>query len=461
MDRYDLIVIGGGPGGYVAAIKAAQLGGKVAVIEKEKLGGVCLNWGCIPTKTLLKTAKLYEDILRGEEFGIVGIDDADIKVDWNLLSKRKDQVVKKLVSGIYTLFKKNKIDLYEGMGKVIDKNNVEVNGEIVTGKNLIIATGAKDNLPPIDGLDTALESGKIINSKGALQLEEIPENLVIIGGGAIAVEFATIFNSIGSNVTLIQRSSHILSSTEKEMATTLQKHLIREGINIVTDTKLKSIREDGVIIEHKGEEKVFKGDKYLISLGLKPQLKGIENLDLELDSKGFVKTNERMETNIEGVYAIGDLNGKFALAHVASAEGIVAAENIMGKDSTMNYNIVPSCIYTFPELASVGLTEEEAKEKGYDITVSKFPLAANGKALAEGETLGFAKIIADNEYGEVIGVHIMASNATDMISEAIVAMQLESTVYDIAKAIHPHPTLSETVMEAAFGAIDKPIHIFK
>ncbi len=461
MDRYDLIVIGGGPGGYVAAIKAAQLGGKVAVIEKEKLGGVCLNWGCIPTKTLLKTAKLYEDILRGEEFGIVGIDDADIKVDWNLLSKRKDQVVKKLVSGIYTLFKKNKIDLYEGMGKVIDKNNVEVNGEIVTGKNLIIATGAKDNLPPIDGLDTVLESGKIINSKGALQLEEIPENLVIIGGGAIAVEFATIFNSIGSNVTLIQRSSHILSSTEKEMATTLQKHLIREGINIVTDTKLKSIREDGVIIEHKGEEKVFKGDKYLISLGLKPQLKGIENLDLELDSKGFVKTNERMETNIEGVYAIGDLNGKFALAHVASAEGIVAAENIMGKDSTMNYNIVPSCIYTFPELASVGLTEEEAKEKGYDITVSKFPLAANGKALAEGETLGFAKIIADNEYGEVIGVHIMASNATDMISEAIVAMQLESTVYDIAKAIHPHPTLSETVMEAAFGAIDKPIHIFK
>ncbi len=350
------------------------------------------------------------------------------------------------------------------MGKVIDKNNVEVNGEIVTGKNLIIATGAKDNLPPIDGLDTALESGKIINSKGALQLEEIPKDLVIIGGGAIAVEFATIFNSIGSNVTLIQRSSHILSSTEKEMATTLQKHLIREGINIVTDTKLKSIREDGgVIIEHKGgEEKVFKGgDKYLISLGLKPQLKGIENLDLELDSKGFVKTNERMETNIEGVYAIGDLNGKFALAHVASAEGIVAAENIMGKDSTMNYSIVPSCIYTFPELASVGLTEEEAKEKGYDITVSKFPLAANGKALAEGETLGFAKIIADNEYGEVIGVHIMASNATDMISEAIVAMQLESTVYDIAKAIHPHPTLSETVMEAAFGAIDKPIHIFK
>lgn len=459
MNKYDLIVIGGGPGGYVAAIKAAQLGGKVAVIEKEKLGGVCLNWGCIPTKTLLKTAKLYEDILRGEEFGIVGIDNSDVKVDWNLLSKRKDNVVKKLVSGIYMLFKKNKIDLFEGMGTVIDKNKVKVNEEVITGKNLIIATGAKDNLPPIDGLETALESGKIINSKGALQLKEIPKDLVIIGGGVIAVEFATLFNSLGSNVTLIQRSNRILSSTEKEMATTLQKHLIRKGINIVTGTKLKSVTEDGVLIDHKGEQKLFKGDKYLISLGLKAQLKGIENLNLELDSKGFIKTNERMETNIKGVYAIGDLNGKFALAHVASAEGMVAAENIMGKDSTMNYNIVPSCVYTFPELASVGLTEEEAKEKGHDITVSKFPLAANGKALAEGETLGFAKIIADNQYGEVIGVHIMASNATDMISEAIVAMQIEGTVYDVAKAIHPHPTLSETVMEAAFGAIDKPIHI--
>lgn len=357
------------------------------------------------------------------------------------------------------LFKKNKVDLFEGMGKVLDKNKVEVNGEVIIGDNLIIATGAKDNLPPIDGLETVLESGKIINSKGALQLEEIPKDLVIVGGGVIAVEFATLFNSLGSKVTLIQRSNRILSSTEKEMVTTLQKYLIRKGINIVTDTKLKSVTEDGVLIDHKGEEKLFKGDKYLISLGLKPQLKGIENLNLELDSKGFVKTNERMETNIKGVYAIGDLNGKFALAHVASAEGIVAAENIMGRDSTMNYNIVPSCIYTFPELASVGLTEEEAKEKGYDITVSKFPLAANGKALAEGETLGFAKIISDNKYGEILGVHIMASNATDMISEAIVAMQIEGTVYDVAKAIHPHPTLSEIVMEAAFGAVDKPIHI--
>ncbi|MDR7855463.1 dihydrolipoyl dehydrogenase [Tissierella sp.] len=459
MNKYDLIILGGGPGGYVAAIKAAQLGAKVAVVEKEKLGGVCLNWGCIPTKTLLKSAKLYKDILRANDFGIVGIDSSTVSVGWKSMLKRKDKVVNQLVSGIYMLFKKNRIDLFEGKGTILNKNQIEVNGETITGDNLIIAIGAGDSSPPIPGLDEAVRSGKAINSKGALQLEEIPKDLVVVGGGVIAVEFATLFNALGSNVTIIQRSGRILSGVENEMATTLEKHLKREGINILTNTKLKSIGEDGVLIEHKNEDKLIKGDKYLVSLGVKPDLKEMKNLDLKINSKGFIETNNRMETSIKGVYAIGDLNGRYALAHVASAEGIVAAENIMGKDSTLNYNIVPSCVYTFPELASVGMTEEEAREKGHDITVSKFPLAANGKALAEGETLGFVKIISDNQYGEILGTHIMASHATDMIAEAIVAMQLEGTVYDIAKAIHPHPTLSEIMMEAAFGSIDKPIHM--
>lgn len=459
MTNYDVLILGGGPGGYVAAIKAAQLGAKVAVVEKERLGGVCLNWGCIPTKTLLKTAKLYKDIQKADSFGIIGVDISSIKVDWKLLLKRKDRVVNQLVNGIYGLFKKNKIDLYEGKGTILNKNQIEVNGQVITGKNLIIAIGAGDSSPPIIGLDHMVKKGKAINSKGALQLEEIPKDLVIVGGGVIAVEFATLFNALGSNVTIIQRSNRILSGVESEMATTLEKHLKREGVNILTSSKLISFSDDGVKIEHKGEEKIIKGDKYLVSLGVKPDLSQFKNLDLEIDEKGFIKTNDKMETSIKGVYAIGDLNGKFALAHVASAEGIVAAENIMGIESRLNYNIVPQCVYSFPELASVGLTEEAAKEKGLDVTVSKFPLAANGKALAEGESLGFVKIIADNQYGEILGVHIMAPHATDMIAEAVTAMQLEGTVYDLAKVIHPHPTLSEIVSEAAHGAIDKPIHI--
>ncbi len=458
MKNYDIVIVGGGPGGYVAAIKAAHLGAKVALIEKERLGGLCLNWGCIPTKTMLRSAKLYQDILRAEEFGLTGIDKSKVGVDWTSLLRRKDEVVEKLVGGIYVLFRKNKIDLFEGKAIVKNRNEVEVNGEVIVGKNLILATGSVSNFPPIPGLDQALSSGRAITSKEAIQLDRIPQKLVIVGGGVIAVEFATLFHTLGVKVTLLQRSEHILSGAEREMAITLERHLIQEGVQIVTSTKMKSITEDGITVEHGGEDRTFRGDKYLISLGVKAQLDGLEGLPLELDRKGFVVTNERLETNIKGVYAVGDMNGKFPLAHVASAEGIVAVENIMGINSSLNYDIIPFCIYTFPEIASVGLTEEQAKSAGYDVTVSKFPLTANGKAMAEGETLGFVKIISENQYGEILGTHIMAGHATDMISEAIMAMQIEGTVYDVAKAIHPHPTLSEIVMEAAHGAIDKPIH---
>ena len=457
--KYDVIVIGGGPGGYVAAIKAAQLGAKVAVVEDGNLGGVCLNWGCIPTKTLIRTAKLFQDIKISEEFAILGIEEEKISVDWKKLIQRKNRVVRRLVTGINGLLKKHKIDLYDGWATVKNKNEVEVNGETITGKNLILATGATEYMPPISGLEEALKTGKVLNSKATFELEEMPKELIVIGGGVIAVEFATIFNAIGSKVTLIQRSKQILSATEKEMGRTLQRQLKKDGIDVITGTSLKSITEKEVVIERKNKEKTYTGDKYIISLGLKANLGGLEALELELNDKGFVKTDDHLRTNIEGVYAIGDLNGNHALAHVASAEGIVAAENIIGEDSAINYDIVPSGIYTFPELASVGLTEEEAKEKGYDVKVGKFPVAANGKALAEGESVGFAKIISDKKYGEVLGVHIMASHATDMIAEAVLVMQLEGTVYDIAKAIHAHPTTTEIVMEAAFDAIDQPIHM--
>lgn len=459
MENYDVIIIGGGPGGYVAAIKAAQLGSKVVVVERENLGGVCLNWGCIPTKSLLTSSKLYNYIKGSKEFGIEGIDPSKVNINWEKLLGRKDTVVNRLVSGIDMLFKKNKVDLIKGNANIINKNEIKVNDQVLKGNNLIIATGARDLFPEIDGLDEMIEGDKIIYSKSALQLKEVPEELVILGGNIYSVEFASLFNSLGANVVVIHEDDQILKHVEGEMAKTLERQLRKEGVKFVSKAKLKSINEDGLKIDHKGKEKTYKADKYLISWDIQSNIEGFEDLGLEISSKGFIDTNEKMETNIKGIYAVGDVNGKYPLAHVASAEGIVAAENIAGKNSLMDYNIIPLLIYTSPELASVGLTEEKAKEKGHNITVSKFPLAANGKAMSEGDTVGFIKVISDNEYGEIIGTHIMSNNAGNMISSAVAIMQLEGTVYDMAKTILPHPSTSEIFMEAAFGAIDKPIHI--
>ena len=454
---YDVMILGAGPGGYVAAIKAAQMGGRVALIEKEDIGGVCLNWGCIPTKALLKSARLYEEVKKSDFFGIDGIEKDKIHVNWEQMNIRKDGVVKQLVKGVTNLLKRNGVEVFQGVGKIQDKNTVIVGGQILKGKNLIIATGSRAIMPAIDGMEQAVKAGIAITSKETLALKTLPPKIIILGGGVIAVEFATLFNALGSKVVLVQRSSRILTNTDEELAEGLQRHLMDKGIDIVTDSQIKRIQGKSVVLEVAGKEKIYYGDKILVSLGRKPNTEGLEVLGLKMDKNG-ISINEKLETSVPGVYAIGDVNGKYQLAHLASAEGITAAENIFGQESKINYDIVPSCIYSFPEIAAVGLTEKVAREQGYDVTVSKFPLSANGKALAEGESIGFVKIVAEKKYGVILGVHIMAVHATDMISEAIVSMQMEGTVYDVAQAIHPHPTLSEVMMEAAHGAIHKPIH---
>lgn len=459
MEKYDIAVFGGGPGGYVSAIKAAQLGAKVVLVERERLGGLCLNWGCIPTKTLLITARHYRDLLRSNEFGISGVDLSNAKVDWTLLMERKSKVVDKLVSGIELLVKKNKITFVNGEGTVLDSHTIEVNGEKISFDNLIIATGAMGIVPEIPGLSKSIEDGHALDSRGILSLQDMPAEVTILGGNVYAVEYATIFNAIGTKVALIHKNKSILPGADLELAQLLERQLKKDGVKIIGDSVVKSTEGSRVTITRKDKEEIIDGDKLLIFMGIKPNLSGLEVLNLKMNERGFIKTDSKLRTNIDNVYAVGDVNGTLPLAHVASAEGIVAAETIMGVESRMNYNIIPRVVYSFPELASVGITEEEAKDKGLDYSVGKFPLMANGMAIAEGETNGFVKIVSDNKYGEVIGVHMAAATASDMISKAAAIMQLEGTVYDIAKTIHPHPTFAETLMEAAFAVIDKPIHV--
>ncbi|NLM40586.1 MAG: dihydrolipoyl dehydrogenase [Firmicutes bacterium] len=453
--QYDIAVLGGGPGGYVAAIRAAQRGARTVLIEKETLGGVCLNVGCIPTKTLLRSAQVYQEVIDAAQFGIIV--DGKVKLDWPSILSRKDKVVKQLTGGVTQLLKANGVDVKHGYGLVRDKNTIVVDDEEIQTKNLIIATGSRPAILPIPGLQDAIDRGLAIDSTGALQLQEVPERFVVVGGGVIGIEFAALFSTLGSKVTVLEKFS-ILNGLDADIQAHMRRFLKRRGVEIYENADVQRFDGSRVVVDIGAEVREFEGDAVLVSLGRRPNIDAVSSLGLELD-RGGIKTNDRLETNISGVYAIGDVNGKQMLAHTASAEGIAAVENILGGSAEIDYDKIPACVYSFPEIAVVGLTEEQAESRGHDVQTGMFPFAANGKALAEGQTEGFVKIVADKKYGEVLGIHIIGPHATDLIAEAANALRLESTLYDLAETVHPHPTLSEAVMEAAHVALGQPIHV--
>ncbi len=463
MAEKDMVIIGGGPGGYVAAIRAARRGAKVCLIEKEELGGTCLNWGCIPTKTLLHGVEILETIRGSKDYGIQA---GEPSVDFSRLSARKDRVVKTLVSGVAGLMKSNGIEVIKGRGRFVTPQKIEVTDEkgqktAVEAHKAVIATGSVPADLPIPGF----QSEGLIDSTGALLLKEIPESMIIIGAGPIGLEFGSIFSALGTRVTILEMMPQILPNEDSEVASTLEKSLKRFKMQIQTGCAVKkvAVSADGKKIVRATApdgEKNFEGQYVLSAVGRKPNLEGLglEEIGVRFGKKG-VQVNEKMETNVPGVYAIGDVTGQWLLAHFASAQGEVAVENALGHPSKLNPRVVPRCVYTLPEVASVGLAEKEAAESGYKIKVGRFPFAASGKATAIGYREGFVKIVADSKYDEILGVHIVGPHATDLIGEAVVAMQLESTAEELARSIHPHPTLTEALMESAFDVNGMAVHI--
>ncbi len=461
---YDVVVIGSGPGGYVAAIRAAQKGGKVACIEKASIGGTCLNRGCIPTKALVQSANVYQAVLGSEEFGVKT---SGVCCDFSRVMQRKKEVVSRLVEGVERLFASNGVELVRGTAQIEAPGVVTVNqGGKVTKLNtrsIIIATGSCPELPPVS--EESLSH--TISSDDALELTEIPESMVVIGGGVLGVEFACIYRAFGTEIDIIKRSPLILPPIDEELSKRLMPILKKQGIRINTGIYIKQIVEapgggKRVIADTKdGKEVHFDAEKVLVAMGRKPDFGGLDlqTLGISYDRKG-IHVNERMETSVSGIYAIGDVVGRFYLAPVASAEGIVAADNAMGEHRSMDYSVVPQCVFSMPEVAGVGLTEREAKEKHANIRVSKFPFSANGKAVAMGETDGLVKIVSDAG-GKILGVHILGPHATDLIHEGAVALAKGSSAADIAHLVHAHPTLAETVMEAAHGILGQPIHLAK
>ncbi len=461
--KYNVIVIGSGPGGYVAAIRAAQLGMKVAVVEREELGGICLNWGCIPTKALLKSAQVFEYINHAKDYGI---NVKDASVDFDGMVKRSREVAAGMSKGVTFLLKKNKVDVLEGFGRLKKGKKVEVEDAkgaktIYEADHIILATGSRSRELP----NLKLDHKKIIGYRKAMTLEKQPETMVIVGSGAIGSEFAYFYNAIGTQVTLVEFLPTIVPLEDEEVSKQLERTYKKSGIKVMTSSEVTSVDTKGAkckvtIKTPKGEEKI-ECDIVLSAVGVATNIEsiGLEDVGVATD-KGKVLVDDYYKTNIPGVYAIGDIVKGQALAHVASAEGIICVEKIAGMNpEPLDYNNIPGCTYCSPEIASVGYTEKAAKEAGYEIKVGKFPFSASGKASAAGAKEGFVKVIFDAKYGEWLGAHLIGANVTEMIAEVVAARKLETTGHEIIKTVHPHPTMSEAIMEAAAAAYGEVIHL--
>lgn len=465
MSEYDVVVLGAGPGGYVAAIRASQLGMKTAIIDKEWLGGVCLNVGCIPSKALLKNADVANTLRTGaREFGFSF---ENLKLDYSVAVKRSRQVSNRLTKGVGFLMKKNNIDVIMGAGRLTAKNKISVTGEDgntqeIVAKNIIVATGAYSSSIP----GVKIDGEKILSYKEAILQTKQPESVVIIGAGAIGVEFATIWNGYGTDVTIVEMLPRLVPLEDEELGIELEKAFKKAGIKSLTGHRVEKVEtsEAGVkvTVSQDGTEKILEAEQALIAIGFKPNSAelGLEALGVSLDKRGFIEIDDRMATNVAGIWAIGDVTGKLLLAHVASAQGIICAENIAGVETIkLDYRMMPRATYCHPQVASFGLTEAQAKVEGYELKIGRFPFQANGKSLGLGESAGFIKIVTDVKYGEILGAHLIGPEVSELLPELTLAQNMELTAEEIARNVHAHPTLSEVIMEAAHGIVGETIHI--
>lgn len=459
MSETSVVIIGGGPGGYVAAIRASQLGAKVTLIEKDKIGGTCLNIGCIPTKSILHSAEIYSSFREASSYGINA---KDLSIDFQQVQKKKEEIVNRLVNGVGGLMKANNIKVINANAEFISKDKLKLTYKNEKTENIgfdkiIIASGSIPAMPQIDGINN---NPHCIDSTGILSLNEIPKDLIVIGGGVIGVEFASAFNKFGTKVTIIEAMPKILPLMDGELSEQLKIYLEQSGIKILTNAKVKKISGGKIEVENKGKIEVFNADKILAAVG---RIANTKDLNLEAagieNDRGKIKVNDKMETNVKNIYAIGDCLGKVMLAHIASKQGEVASENAMGHNSLYNPKTAPSCVYTDLEFSSVGLTEEECKAKKIEYYVGKFPLIANGKSLIMNGGKGIIKFIVGKEYKDILGVHILGVRATDLIGECALALGMEAAVEDIISTIHAHPTVSEGILEAALSSEGIAIHI--